>query len=142
MSGGGRLMPESARTCWKVPNTYSSINLTRYSTLSRHVWIHIEPSLYRHWDPRSCLFKHLRIWKRIKYLSSWHVCDKRVVTDANVDDLFLMAGLREHRPPEKKGISERKRFLFPDEIRTSGPRRASDPTEFSRRLSVLWSRTL
>ena len=95
-------MLESARTCWKVPSVYSSKNSTKYCTLSRHVWIHIEPSLGRHWDPRSCPFKHLRIWKGVSYFSSQHVCDKRAITDANVDDFFLVAGLSEYSPPGKR----------------------------------------
>lgn len=57
------VMTEGARTCWKVPKFYSAINSKKYSTLRGHVWIHVEPSLCRHWDPRSCLFEHLRIWK-------------------------------------------------------------------------------
>jgi hypothetical protein len=77
--GDGRawrqLMPESARTCWKVPNAlHSSNKFTKYSTLSRHVWIHIEPSLCRHRDPSSCLFKHLRIWKGGRNISAHDMC--------------------------------------------------------------------
>ena len=56
-----QLMPESARTCWKVPSRHPTVNSTKYSTLHRHVRIHVEPPLRRHWDPRPCLFKHLGI---------------------------------------------------------------------------------
>ena len=61
------------------------------------------------------------------------VCDKRAITDANVDDLFLVAGLSKHSTPGKEKRDQRtEEIILKTQIRTLDPLRASDPTESNR----------
>jgi hypothetical protein len=124
----------------QVPRSYSStyaVNVAKYSTLSRHVRIHIEPSLCRHRNPSSCLFEHLRIWKRGRNISAQGVCtEKSAITDVNVDNLFLVVSLGKHSTPGE-GVQRTAEKVLKVQIRTLGQPRANDPTESSQRSSIL-----
>ena len=137
-------MPESARTCWKVPDGYSSANSTKYSAPLFSIFYakQTHPDIHRIFvvSPPGSPLSPLQTPENLEtanHLSPRRTCGNRVPTDVNVDDLFLMPSLSEHDPPEKRrstNIGDLK-----TRTRTLGPPRVNDPTESDPRWLILWS---
>ena len=99
-------MSESARTCWKVPSAVIHLFIHRFYEIFYAKQTRLGTHrTFAESSPGSPLLplqtpEDLEAGKT--YQPTACACTKKAITDANVDNIFLMASLSKHVPPEKR----------------------------------------